>query len=166
MRWLIAHSPASTVLSSQPLLQFVEGGLCREFHSRFLYDKQERARAALPCQEPEVVIHLYNSVLAYLADVVSSERLVGISWPPPEFSLPENRKFVPHLQWNSPQHLAWLKRAIHNLKIPDWERPHQNSMSVQRIQNCGERDYWGFLCLGCCIECTDVYLGHCRLYSV
>lgn len=127
VRWLIAHSPASTVLSSQPLLQFVEGGLCREFHSRFLYDKQERARAALSCQEPEVVIHLYNSVLAYLADVVSSERLVGISWPPPEFSLPENRKFVPHLQWNSPQHLAWLKRAIHNLKIPDWERPHQNT---------------------------------------
>lgn len=127
VRWLIAHSPASTVLSSQPLLQFVEGGLCREFHSRFLHDKQERARAALPCQEPEVVIHLYNSVLAYLADVVSSERLVGISWPPPEFSLPENRKLVPHLQWNSPQHLSWLKRAIHNLKIPDWEQPHQNT---------------------------------------
>lgn len=128
MRWLIAHSPASTVLSSQPLLQFVEGGLCREFHSRFLHDKQERVRAALPSQEPEVVIQLYNSVLVYLADVVSSERLVGISWPPPEFSLPENRKLVPHLDWNSPQHLDWLKRAILSLQIPEWKCPPQNGM--------------------------------------
>ncbi|TSK92908.1 Germinal-center associated nuclear protein [Bagarius yarrelli] len=121
VRWLIAHSPASTVLSSQPLLQFVETGLCREFYRRFLHDKQERTRAALTCQEPEVVIQLYNSVLVYLADVVSSERLVGISWPPPEFSLPENRELVPHLDWNSPQHLDWLKRTILSLQIPVWK---------------------------------------------
>ncbi|XP_053352443.1 germinal-center associated nuclear protein [Clarias gariepinus] len=127
VRWLIAHSPASTVLTSQPLLQFVEGGLCREFHSRFLHDKQERAQAALPCQEPEVVIQLYNSVLAYLADVVSSERLVGISWPPPEFSLPENRKLIPHLDWNSPQHLAWMKKTILSLQLPKWNWPPQNA---------------------------------------
>lgn len=141
MRWLIAHSPASTVLSCQPLLQFVEGCLCREFHSRFLHNKQERSRASLPCQEPEVVIQLYNSVLAYLADVVSSERLVGISWPPPEFSLPENRELVPHLDWNSPQHLAWLKRAILSLQIPEWKWPPQNGMSVKLIKICSQRDY-------------------------
>lgn len=130
MRWLIGQSPASTVLSSQPLLQFVEGGLCREYYSRYLHDKQERAGAALPCQEPEVVIELYNSVLVYLADVVSSERLVGISWPPPEFSLPEIRELVPHLDWNSPQHLDWLKRAILSLQIPEWKLPPQNGVCV------------------------------------
>ncbi|KAI5628091.1 germinal-center associated nuclear protein [Silurus asotus] len=127
VRWLIAHSPASTVLSSQPLLQFVERGLCREFYQRFLHDKHERAKANLPCQEPEAVINLYNTVLAYLVDVVSSESLVGISWPPPEFSFPENRELVPHLDWNSPQHLSWLKRAILRLQMPEWEWPPQNA---------------------------------------
>ncbi|XP_060732789.1 germinal-center associated nuclear protein [Tachysurus vachellii] len=127
VRWLIAHSPASTVLSSQPLLQFVEGGLCREFHSRFFHDKQERAQAALPCQEPAVVIQLYNSVLVHLADVVSSKRLVRISWPPSEFSLPENRHIVPHLDWNSPQHLEWLRRAILSLQIPELKCPPENA---------------------------------------
>ncbi|KAI4878707.1 hypothetical protein NFI96_013487 [Prochilodus magdalenae] len=125
--WLAAHSPASTVLSSQPLLQFVEGGLCREFHARFHSDKQERVLAGLPCQDPADIIQLYNSVLAYLAGLVSSDQLVGVSWPPPEFSLPENRDLVPHLDWNSPQHLDWLKRTILSLQIPEWELPPQNA---------------------------------------
>lgn len=131
MRWLIAHSPASTVLTSQPLLHFVEGGLCSEFYEKFLHDKQERAQATLPCQGPEVIIELYNSVLAFLAGVVSSERLLGISWPPPEFSLPENRTLVPHLDWNSSPHLAWLKRVILSLQIPQWEWPSQIGMPVK-----------------------------------
>lgn len=110
---------------------------------------------SLPCQEPDVVIQLYNNVVAYLADVVSSERLVGISWPPPEFSFPEIRELVPHLDWNSPQHLAWLKRAILSLQIPEWEWPPQNGMSANFL-NCksqivGDFVPWVF------VECTDVY---------
>ncbi|XP_026851591.2 LOW QUALITY PROTEIN: germinal-center associated nuclear protein [Electrophorus electricus] len=127
VRWLVAHSPASTVLSCQPLLQFVEAGLCREFHARFGHDKQERLQAGFPCQEPAAIIRLYNSVLAYLAGMVSSEQLASLSWPPPEFSLPENKELVPHLEWNSPQHLAWLKRAILSLQIPEWDRPPPNT---------------------------------------
>lgn len=133
MRWLITHSPTYTVLSSQPLLHFIEGGLCREFYDKFLHDKQERAQADLPCQEPEVIIQLYNSVLYFLAGVVSSERLLGISWPPPEFSLPENRELVPHLDWNSSLHLAWLKRVILSLQIPQWEWPPPNGMPAIKI---------------------------------
>ncbi|XP_066542369.1 germinal-center associated nuclear protein isoform X2 [Hoplias malabaricus] len=127
VRWLVGHSPASTVLSSQPLLQFVEGGLCREFHARFHNDKLERVQAGLKCQNTAAIIQLYNSVVAYLASVVSSENLIAVSWPPPEFSLPENREHVPHLNWNSPQHLNWLKRAILSLQVPEWYLPRQSA---------------------------------------
>ncbi|XP_076858543.1 germinal-center associated nuclear protein [Brachyhypopomus gauderio] len=127
VRWLAAHSPASSVLSCQPLLQFVEAGLCREFHARFGHDKQERLQAGLPCQEAAAVIHLYNGVLTFLAGVVGCEQLASLSWPPPEFSLPENKELVPHLEWNSPQHLAWLKRAVLSLRIPEWDQPPQNA---------------------------------------
>lgn len=127
VRWLVSRSPASSALSSQPLLQFVEGGLCHEFYRRFHHDKQERAAAALQCQEPAAIIQLFNSVLVYLADVVSSERLASVSWPPPEFSLPENRELVPHVTWNDPQHLAWLESAILSLQLPDWDLPSQNA---------------------------------------
>ncbi|XP_072541729.1 germinal-center associated nuclear protein [Salminus brasiliensis] len=127
VHWLVAHSPASTVLSSQPLVQFVEGGLCREFHARFHRDKQERVHAGLMCQDAAAITQLYNNVLTYLADLVSSEQMVGLSWPPPEFSLPENRDLVPHLDWNSPQHLAWLKRTILSLQIPEWDQPPPNA---------------------------------------
>ncbi|XP_036400726.1 germinal-center associated nuclear protein [Megalops cyprinoides] len=123
VRWLVARSPAPADLTSQTLVQFVEGGLCREFSARLYQDRRDREGAGLPCQEPAPVIHLYNSVLGFLADLVSSDRLSGLSWPVAEFSVPETRDLLPHLDWNSPEHLAWLRRAVLSLQIPEWDLP-------------------------------------------
>ncbi|XP_052462494.1 germinal-center associated nuclear protein isoform X1 [Carassius gibelio] len=123
IRWLAAHSPAGPVLSSQTLLQVVELGLCREFYSRLQRDKQDRKHAGLQSQHPEPIVQLCNSVLSFLAGVVSSEHLSSLCWPPPEFSLPENSELIPHHSWNSPEHLEWLKRTILSQQLPEWDPP-------------------------------------------
>lgn len=123
VRWLASHSFASPDLSSQTLLQVVESGLCREFHSRLQRDEQNRKQAGLPSQQPEPIVQLYNSVLSFLADVMSSEQLSSLCWPPPEFSYPENNELIPHMAWNSPEHLDWLRRAILSRQLPKWDLP-------------------------------------------
>uniref|UniRef100_A0A673HID2 Germinal-center associated nuclear protein n=1 Tax=Sinocyclocheilus rhinocerous TaxID=307959 RepID=A0A673HID2_9TELE len=121
--WLAARSPAGPALYSQTLLQVVELGLCREFYSRLHRDKQDRKHAGLPSQHPEPIVQLCNSVLSFLAGVVSSEHLSSLCWPPPEFSLPENRELIPHQAWNPPEHLEWLKRTILSRQLPEWDLP-------------------------------------------
>ncbi|CAB1346720.1 unnamed protein product [Coregonus sp. 'balchen'] len=123
VRWLLARAPAPSLLSSQTLVHFVEAGLGREFSARLYGHRQDRAGAGLARQHPAPVITLYNAVLAFLADLVSSQHLSSLSWPPGEFALPETRDLVPHLGWNSPQHLAWLRTAVVSLQIPSWDMP-------------------------------------------
>nr|XP_006636742.1 PREDICTED: germinal-center associated nuclear protein [Lepisosteus oculatus] len=127
VKWLVSRSPAAPDLSSQTLVQFVEDGLCREFSTRFYHDKTERQASGLPCQEPAPIIELYNSVLRFLAGLVSSEQFSRLSWPVAEFSVPRPQNLLPHLEWNSPEHLAWLNRAILTLQIPDWDLPAQHA---------------------------------------
>uniref|UniRef100_UPI0037E89A44 germinal-center associated nuclear protein n=1 Tax=Semicossyphus pulcher TaxID=241346 RepID=UPI0037E89A44 len=121
MRWLLARAPPPFPLSCQTLVQLVEASLSREFSPRVYAQRQERAAARLPSQDPASVIQLYNSVLAHIADKVSTKELSTLSWPPFEFCLPDTRNFVPHLGWNSEQHLAWLREAILSLQLPRWE---------------------------------------------
>ncbi|KAL0184652.1 hypothetical protein M9458_020348, partial [Cirrhinus mrigala] len=114
--WLAARSPAGPALSSQTLLQVVELGLLQR-------DKQDRKHAGLPSQHPEPIVQLCNSVLSFLAGVVSAEPLSSLCWPPPEFSLLENSELIPHQAWNSPEHLEWLKRTILSRQLPEWDLP-------------------------------------------
>ncbi|KAK1165453.1 germinal-center associated nuclear protein [Acipenser oxyrinchus oxyrinchus] len=118
VQWLASRCPPPPDLCAQTLVQFVEDGLCREFSERFYHHKKARQVLGLPCQDPATVIQLYNSVLAFLAELVSSEQLSQLSWPVCEF-----RTLLPHLDWNSAEHLAWLWRAILSLHIPQLELP-------------------------------------------
>ncbi|KAM6934890.1 germinal-center associated nuclear protein [Xenentodon cancila] len=120
--WLLARAPPPFPLSCQTLVQLIEAGLSREFNPRVYANRQERASAHLPPQDPAPVIQLYNAVLDHIANGVTSQDLCGLSWPPGEFSLPHSRDFVPHLAWNSAQHLAWLREAILSLQLPEWEQ--------------------------------------------
>uniref|UniRef100_A0A3B4YFS0 Germinal-center associated nuclear protein n=1 Tax=Seriola lalandi dorsalis TaxID=1841481 RepID=A0A3B4YFS0_SERLL len=112
MRWLLAHAPPPFPLSCQTLVQLVEATLSREFSPRVYTHRQERAAARLPSQDPAPVIQLYNAVLAHVADKVSSQDLCKLSWPPGEFCLPNTRDF----------HLAWLRKAILSLQLPQWDQ--------------------------------------------
>lgn len=122
MCWLLARAPPPFPLSCQTLVQLVESTLSREFSPRVYAQRQERAAACLPSQDPAAVIQLYNAVLAHIADRVSSQDLSRLSWPPGEFCLPDTRDFVPHLGWNSAPHLAWLRKAILSLQLPLWSQ--------------------------------------------
>lgn len=123
MRWLLARAPPPFPLSCQTLVQLIEASLSREFGFRVYTSRQDRAAAGLPPQDPGPVVQLYNAVLSFVADKVSSQDLCGLSWPPAEFSLPENREFVPHQGWNRSEHLAWLREAVLSLQLPEWEEP-------------------------------------------
>lgn len=121
VRWLLARSPPPLPLSCQTLLQLIEATLSREFCPRVYSNRQNRAAARLPCQDAAPVVRLYNAVLAHLAAAVSSQVLSELSWPPAEFSQPETREFIPHLGWNSEQHLRWLRELLLGLQLPEWE---------------------------------------------
>ncbi|XP_014804692.1 PREDICTED: germinal-center associated nuclear protein, partial [Calidris pugnax] len=121
--WLVSQCPDSHELCSQPLREYIEDGIDGEFGKRFYHDWKERRLAGLPSQEPGVIIELYNSTLQFLSDVVSSEHLCDLSWPVTEFSEPGGNKLLPHLQWNMPDHLAWLKKAVLSFQIPYLDLP-------------------------------------------
>ncbi|NWY07443.1 GANP protein, partial [Nothoprocta ornata] len=121
--WLASQCPDALQLCSQTLQEYVEEGIDGEFGKRFYHDRKERRLAGLPSQEPGVVIELYNSVLQFLSEVASSEHLCDLSWPVSEFSELGGNKLLPHLQWNMPDHLAWLKKAVLSFQIPYLDLP-------------------------------------------
>ncbi|XP_009889707.1 PREDICTED: germinal-center associated nuclear protein [Charadrius vociferus] len=121
--WLVSQCPDSLELCSQTLQEYIEDGIDGEFGKRFYHDWKERRLAGLRSQEPGVIIELYNSVLQFLSDVASSEHLCDLSWPVTEFSEPGGNKLLPHLEWNMPGHLAWLKKAVLSFQIPYLDLP-------------------------------------------
>ncbi|TNN38931.1 Germinal-center associated nuclear protein [Liparis tanakae] len=122
-RWLLARAPPPFPLTCQTLVQLVEAGLGREFSPRVHAHRQDRVEARLPPQGPAPVVQLYNAVVAHIADEASSRDLGKLSWPPGEFCFRDNRDVVPHLGWNSAEHLDWLREVILNLQLPAWEQP-------------------------------------------
>ncbi|XP_054620063.1 germinal-center associated nuclear protein [Dunckerocampus dactyliophorus] len=135
IHWLLPRAPPFIPLSCQTLMHLVEVTLSQEFSRRVSAHCQEWATAGLLPQDPAPVVELYNAVIRHIADKVSSQELSGISWPPGEFCLPDTREFVPHLGWNSRPHLAWLRRTILSLQLPQWRR-------------LSTTDTWSELCSG------------------
>ncbi|XP_029967911.1 germinal-center associated nuclear protein [Salarias fasciatus] len=125
MSWLLARAPPPFQLSCQTLLQLVEGCLTQVFIPRVAADCQDRVEASLPSQDAAPIIQFYNSLLAHVAEQVSSKELCKLSWPPGEFCGTESLGFVPPLFWNSAEHLAWLQEAILSLQLPAWEPPSE-----------------------------------------
>jgi hypothetical protein len=60
--------------------------------------------------------------------VVSSEQLCDISWPVMEFAEVGGSQLLPHLHWNSPEHLAWLKQAVLGFQLPQMDLPPPGGM--------------------------------------
>ncbi|XP_041056283.1 germinal-center associated nuclear protein [Carcharodon carcharias] len=123
VRWLASRCPSQPEVCCQTLMQFIEDGLCREFSDQFYSDKSERLLAALPSQDPSSIIEYYNDVLRFLAEVVSSEQLYNLSWPVAEFSGTAAHEILAHKEWNSNNHLAWLKKAVMSFQLPVMDLP-------------------------------------------
>ncbi|XP_069850965.1 germinal-center associated nuclear protein-like isoform X1 [Dipodomys merriami] len=123
VQWLVSRCPRALDLCCQTLIQYVEDGLGREFSDRFFHDRKERRLGGLASQEPGAIVELFNSVLQFLASVVSSEQLCNLSWPVTEFAEVGGSQLLPHLHWNSPEHLAWLKQAVLGFQLPQMDLP-------------------------------------------
>ncbi|XP_039078077.1 germinal-center associated nuclear protein [Hyaena hyaena] len=123
VQWLVSHCPCSLDLCCQTLIQYVEDGVGREFSGRFFHDRRERRQGGLASQEPGAIIELFNSVLHFLASLVSSEQLCDLSWPVTEFAKVGGSQLLPHLHWNAPEHLAWLKQAVLGFQLPQMDLP-------------------------------------------
>uniref|UniRef100_A0A670Y2T0 Germinal-center associated nuclear protein n=1 Tax=Pseudonaja textilis TaxID=8673 RepID=A0A670Y2T0_PSETE len=123
VQWLVAQCPHSIKLCCQTIMQYLEDGLHCNFTQTFYQDKWERHMAGLPSQDPSIIIELYNSVIQFLAEVATSEDLRDLSWPITEFAEAGGNKWLPHLQWNTPSHLAWLKKALLSFQIPQMDVP-------------------------------------------
>ncbi|OCT63703.1 germinal-center associated nuclear protein [Xenopus laevis] len=123
VQFLLSNCPRTLELCSLPLRQFIEDGVCSGFSEPFHRDVWERKKAGLPPQDPAAIIDLYNCVLAFLANVVSSEQLSDISWPVTEFSCPDGNAVLPHVCWNHPGHLAWLKKSVLSFQMPQMDKP-------------------------------------------
>ncbi|XP_037380740.1 germinal-center associated nuclear protein isoform X2 [Talpa occidentalis] len=123
VQWLLSRCPRTLDLCCQTLVQYVEDGVGREFSSRFFHDRRERRRGGLASQEPGAIVELFNSVLGFLAAAVSSEQLSDLSWPVAEFAKAGGSQLLPHLRWNSPEHLAWLKQAVLGFQLPQVDLP-------------------------------------------
>ncbi|XP_074045990.1 germinal-center associated nuclear protein [Macrotis lagotis] len=127
VKWLVSRCPSTLELCCQTLPQYIEDGVSHEFSDRFFYDRKERRVAGLASQEPGAIIELFNSVLQFLADAASSEQLCHLSWPITEFAESGGNKVLPHLQWNAPSHLAWLKKAVLSFQLPHMDLPPQGA---------------------------------------
>uniref|UniRef100_A0A8C6XJN1 Germinal-center associated nuclear protein n=1 Tax=Naja naja TaxID=35670 RepID=A0A8C6XJN1_NAJNA len=123
VQWLVTQCPHSVKLCCQTIMQYLEDGLHCNFTQTFYQDKWERRMAGLPSQDPSIIIELYNSVIQFLAEVATSEDLRDLSWPVTEFAEAGGNKWLPHLQWNTPSHLAWLKKALLSFQIPQMDVP-------------------------------------------
>ncbi|XP_059777746.1 germinal-center associated nuclear protein isoform X2 [Balaenoptera ricei] len=123
VQWLVSHCPSALDLCCQTLIQYVEDGVSREFSGRFFHDRRERRLGGLAPQEPSAVIELFNSVLSFLASVVSSAQLCDLSWPVTEFTEAGGSRLLPHLHWNTPEHLAWLRQAVLGFQLPQMDLP-------------------------------------------
>uniref|UniRef100_A0A452VNA6 Germinal-center associated nuclear protein n=1 Tax=Ursus maritimus TaxID=29073 RepID=A0A452VNA6_URSMA len=123
VQWLVSHCPCSLDLCCQTLIQYVEDGVGREFSGRFFHDRRERRQGGLASQEPGAIIELFNSVLHFLASLVSSEQLCDLSWPVTEFAEAGGSRLLPHLHWNAPEHLAWLRQAVLSFQLPQMDLP-------------------------------------------
>lgn len=123
VQWLVSRCPCVLDLCCQTLIQYVEDGIGREFSSRFFHDRRERRQDGLASQEPGAIIELFNSVLHFLASVVASEQLCDLSWPVTEFAEAGGSLLLPHLHWNAPEHLAWLKQAVLGFQLPQMDLP-------------------------------------------
>ncbi|KAM3916594.1 germinal-center associated nuclear protein isoform 2-T2 [Leptodactylus fuscus] len=127
VQFLLSHCPHPLKLRSLPFRQYIEDGVCSGFSNAFYLDMMERKKSGLPSQDPAAIIDLYNHTVAFLAEAVSSEQLTELSWPVTEYSSSDGSSLMPPTDWNSPGHLAWLKKAVLGFQLPQMDKPPEEA---------------------------------------
>ncbi|ELW67982.1 80 kDa MCM3-associated protein [Tupaia chinensis] len=92
-----------TDLCCQTLTQYTEDGVNHEFWRRFSHDQREWLLGGQASQQPDTIIELFDSVLEFLASVVSSGQSCDLSWHATKFAEIGGKRLLPHLYWNTPE---------------------------------------------------------------
>ncbi|XP_068090216.1 germinal-center associated nuclear protein [Hyperolius riggenbachi] len=127
VQFLLSRSPNSPQLHALPFQQYIEDGVYRLFSDSFYYDMSKRRKHGLPSQDPSAIIDFYNSAIAFLAEGVSLSKLGELSWPMTEFTSSKGSFVMPPMDWNSLEHLAWLKKAILSFQVPQMDKPPEGA---------------------------------------
>ncbi|XP_063787906.1 germinal-center associated nuclear protein [Pseudophryne corroboree] len=122
VQFLLSHCPPPLEVASLPFQQYIEDGVWSAFSNPFYRDQFERRKSGLPSQDPAPIIDLYNDAIAFLAEAVSSKQLYELSWPITEFAS-NGSSLMPPTDWNSPDHLAALRKATLSFQIPQMDKP-------------------------------------------
>uniref|UniRef100_A0A5F8G8R5 Germinal-center associated nuclear protein-like n=1 Tax=Monodelphis domestica TaxID=13616 RepID=A0A5F8G8R5_MONDO len=126
VRWLVCYSPPVAELCCETFTHFIEKGINCEFRERLSRDQKDRQLAGLPSQEPALILELYNSVIQFLAGVMSAKQLCGPSGLAPEFfQLNDPRCLQP--QGSMPEYLEWLRTITLSLQLPPIVLPQKTN---------------------------------------
>ncbi|XP_031824113.1 trichohyalin-like isoform X1 [Sarcophilus harrisii] len=126
VRWLVCYSSPAAELCCETFTHFMEKGINCEFGERLSRDQKDRQLAGLPSQEPEIILELYNSVIEFLAGVVSAKQLCSPSGLAPEFFRLNNQKCL-QPQGSMPEYLEWLRSITLSLQLPPVVLPQKTS---------------------------------------
>ncbi|XP_074045918.1 uncharacterized protein LOC141489120 isoform X2 [Macrotis lagotis] len=126
VRWLICYSPPTAELCWESFTHFMEKGINYEFGERLSRDYKDRQLSGLPSQEAGVILELYNSVIQFLAEVVSAKQLCGPSGMAPEFFRLNNQRCL-QPQGSIFEYLEWLRSITLSLQLPPIVLPQKTS---------------------------------------
>ncbi|XP_033745006.1 LOW QUALITY PROTEIN: germinal-center associated nuclear protein-like [Pecten maximus] len=118
VQWLGEEYPSSPQLCVNYIRDFIDSTIHKHFYTRVLYNLKQRKVNGCLHQRPSDLLTLYNDVIRHMGEVITSPRLLDISWPVPEFSRSNTVEGLPTPYWNDEDHLEYLGSIIQELELP------------------------------------------------
>ncbi|XP_061179067.1 germinal-center associated nuclear protein-like [Saccostrea echinata] len=140
VRWLMEHSPEPPGLRVQHCRAVVEDFIQDQFYRPVLYNLKQRKLSGYLHQDPNTIITLYNAVIVYLQQVLTSPELLSYSWPVSEFTHSKMHD-LPPLYWNTDKHMTLVSDLLDDLQLPSF------TYSVEEDDDWSTvcRDVWAFV---------------------
>ncbi|XP_071490038.1 germinal-center associated nuclear protein-like [Diadema antillarum] len=146
LAWLVSHRVRVPSIACDSLQEYLDSGLSKFFSTNVQQLAKMRRESGQFPLAPSAIVGLFNAVISHLAMVASSDSLMKISWPPPEFDRTQHPD-LPSPEWNTSETLTDLRSLIHCLQLPQWPVRYQ-----------GECD-WSAVCQDC-INYVALLPGH------
>ncbi|XP_060080534.1 germinal-center associated nuclear protein-like [Ylistrum balloti] len=118
VQWLGEEYPNTPQLCVNYIRDFIDTTLHNLFYSPVLYNLKQRKINNCLHQRPSDLLTLYNAVISHMKEVITSPRLLDLSWPVPEFSHSNAVEGLPTSYWNDEDHLEYLGSIIQEMELP------------------------------------------------
>ncbi|XP_021362693.1 germinal-center associated nuclear protein-like isoform X2 [Mizuhopecten yessoensis] len=118
VQWLGEEYPNTPQLCVTYIRDYIDTNLHKHFYSPVFYNLKQRKVNGCLHQRPSDLLSLYNAVIQHLEAVVTSPRLLDLSWPVPEFCRTNAAEGLPTPYWNDEDHLEYLSGIVHEMELP------------------------------------------------